>query len=319
VTPPSTTNRHTGSALSDDEIEALEQARAELDALTAHERYWPTSQVSAPPSLSPPQRVQRKDTKSPYARKAFGAMVLTFGIAATSIAQGWFSVSVATLMAVGLIFVGGGLVIGTLAGRPTGYIFTGLLLTLGLVGASMFAQTWNKGFGTRTFKPLAIRDVPKSYDLGVGELTVDLSALPVGQNPTTANINLGVGELTITVPDDAEVVVNARARGGEVLAFDSIESGSDLVTKRTFVPKNKVGTLSTNAKPAVRGESSKRRLVVNATIGFGSLAIARKSEMATQLEKRGFDISFGTDSETSRPTVPSFDPPASEVRGGRPD
>jgi phage shock protein PspC (stress-responsive transcriptional regulator) len=236
---------------------ALHLARQEIDALTAHEQYWPRSADSSGTSSSnnsPGHTIPLATKaavatvrKSPYARKAFAVLLLIGGAMTMSATQNWFDFSISSLMALGLMLIGGGLVLGAWLGRPIGFIFVGLVLSVGLMSAAILSDTWDKGFGAREFRPVAAADLKPSYALAIGELKLVIPKAAL-KNPTTkVNVKLGVGHLMVTVPDDAIVRLHATAKAGEISMFGRNISGNDLNKTATFTPKATIAKSSTSA------------------------------------------------------------------------
>lgn len=85
------------------------------------------------------------------------------------------------------------------------------------------------GIGERDYRPLQAADIPADgYELGVGQLVVDLRDLPWQQGQTVAlKSELGVGQMIVAVPPNVCVQADARAKAGEVLVRGSSSSGVD--------------------------------------------------------------------------------------------
>ncbi len=105
-------------------------------------------------------------------------------------------------------------------------------LTLVVIAACIAvvtAFTWfdvnlGDGIGEHTYAPASTSAVQPSYDLGIGNLKVDLSHLDAaGRHRITAR--LGIGELKIVVPRDADVRVNAHANVGDVYVLRNHDDG----------------------------------------------------------------------------------------------
>ena len=56
------------------------------------------------------------------------------------------------------------------------------------------------GVGDHTYQPAAAADVNKSYELGVGNLRVDLSRRRIRARRCACGAKVGIGELKIIVP-----------------------------------------------------------------------------------------------------------------------
>jgi phage shock protein PspC (stress-responsive transcriptional regulator)/predicted membrane protein len=106
------------------------------------------------------------------------------------------------------------------------------LLAVGLVAAVVavsaafgwFNVSLSDGVGKQTYVPTTIQDVRGTYRLGIGNLRVDLSQLPANAN-LHVNARVGIGKLRVIVPRNANVVVDARAKAGDVNAFDRHANG----------------------------------------------------------------------------------------------
>ena len=121
-----------------------------------------------------------------------------------------------------LLVVGLGLVVAAFTGgrRAKGGLITlGVVLSLALLIAS--TAPWRGvrgGVGDRTYAPATADAVRSSYELGVGDVEVDLSRIDVGDldRPISTAINAGIGDVTIVLPGDADVRVEANHGLGDV-------------------------------------------------------------------------------------------------------
>ena len=84
------------------------------------------------------------------------------------------------------------------------------------------------GVGDRDYRPASALDLREKYELGMGELIVDLrqTDLPPGDVPL--EIDLGVGEARVIVPEDVCVATDAQVGIGEVRNFDQHNEGIDV-------------------------------------------------------------------------------------------
>jgi phage shock protein PspC (stress-responsive transcriptional regulator) len=87
-----------------------------------------------------------------------------------------------------------------------------------------FNVSLDDGVGKHTSTPVAIQDVPSSYHLGIGNLTVDASHLPT-TGPVTIKAHVGIGKLRILVPQNAAVAVVATAKAGDIHALGQQDDG----------------------------------------------------------------------------------------------
>lgn len=132
----------------------------------------------------------------------------------------------------GLIAVGVILVVNARTGASHGgLIAVGIVLTVLLFLGTVIAFPFGGGIGERTERPTTLDQTAERFELGIGQLTVDLTALPAptaGDGPTLVGARLGIGELVVIVPEGVAVRVEAKAGLGNVRVFDLEEGGLDV-------------------------------------------------------------------------------------------
>jgi len=108
----------------------------------------------------------------------------------------------------------------------------GLLVTaiVALVAAVSLAFAWfdvglGDGVGTRVETPASSAELKPAYELGVGDLSIDLSGIGPVTTETHVQAKVGVGELEIIVAPDVSVSVDARAKAGEVYVLNQHDDG----------------------------------------------------------------------------------------------
>ena len=101
-----------------------------------------------------------------------------------------------------------------------------LALAAGMVAAS--GIDFDGGVGEREYRPATTADLRDRYELGVGELVVDLreTDLPAGDVPL--ELDLGLGEARVVVPDDVCVATSADVGIGNVSMFGRDNGGIDV-------------------------------------------------------------------------------------------
>ena len=158
-----------------------------------------------------------------------GLVVVVIGVAALLQAAGVSDVPWKAVLPGSLIAVGLGLVI---AGRRSesgqgGLIAIGIVLTVLLATASAVDIPLEGGVGEGTERPTSLSGVKSEYRLAVGQLTLDLTSVPVPVTGTarTVRAGVGVGQLIVELPSDQLAVVRGHAGVGQVAIFGESDEG----------------------------------------------------------------------------------------------
>jgi phage shock protein PspC (stress-responsive transcriptional regulator) len=136
-----------------------------------------------------------------------------------------------------LLVVGLGLVAAAFSGGRTargGLIASGVFLSFALVVASSAPWTGaSGGIGERTYRPTTAAEVRSLYELGVGEMTVDLTEVDLSDldDPIRTRIDHGIGDLNVLVPRSADVIVQVDQAVGDMRVF-----GGDAADDGRLVP-----------------------------------------------------------------------------------
>jgi phage shock protein PspC (stress-responsive transcriptional regulator) len=93
------------------------------------------------------------------------------------------------------------------------------------VAFAWFDVSLGDGVGTRVESPASSAELKSAYELGVGDLRVDLSNIGPLTTETHVQAKVGVGELRIIVPSTVSVTASARAKAGEVYALSRHADG----------------------------------------------------------------------------------------------
>jgi phage shock protein PspC (stress-responsive transcriptional regulator) len=119
-----------------------------------------------------------------------------------------------------------------------------------------FDLSLGDGVGERTYHVRDAGNLRERYELGVGELDLDLSNLELPKGETHVDAHVGVGQLRITLPPDGRVRYETQANYGDVFAFGEEAHGRDNGLDGTY-------------------GSGDRVLVVHATVGAGEIDLDR--------------------------------------------
>jgi hypothetical protein len=191
-----------------------------------------TAILETGPPIPPPAPPPTRPHKLPLTRLMLGALFVAGGALWLLGALDMVDVSVTAALSVALIVVGLALVAGSMTGRHSGLIMIGIVLTVGLAFTSTFDIRLDGGMGERTERPTSAADLKSEYKLGVGQLTLDLSALSLAPG-TRAQIKarVGIGELLVHI-GGAEIygglVIEGHAGLGQVTILGRESSGFDV-------------------------------------------------------------------------------------------
>lgn len=136
-----------------------------------------------------------------------------------------------------LVLIGGLILLWTTKQRSRGrriliaVTVSAFMLLAAAVAAAVVAFAWfdvslSDGVGNRVYEPAAATAIKPSYNVGIGNLKIDLSHLPA-QAQTHVKASVGIGELKVIVPRDASVAVNAHAKLGELYVLQHHDDGRD--------------------------------------------------------------------------------------------
>ncbi|WP_316523697.1 PspC domain-containing protein [Kitasatospora brasiliensis] len=119
-------------------------------------------------------------------------------------------------LAAALLVVGLTLLVGAKFGRARRLAATGLLLTLVLAFVGHSPKSVGDAVGNRTWTVASAADLSDRYNLGAGDIRLDLSAVDPAGAVLTTRVDLGAGDMTVIVPDDVTVNVTTKIGLGNV-------------------------------------------------------------------------------------------------------
>ncbi|HEY7455361.1 MAG TPA: PspC domain-containing protein [Thermoleophilaceae bacterium] len=177
-----------------------------------------------------------------------------------------------TVVAIAVIAAGVAILAGAFIKPVRWLVLPAVTLALSAGTVSAAGIDLDGGIGERDYRPNSVVDLRDTYQLGMGQLTVDLrqTDLPPGDVPMA--VDLGVGDARVIVPDDVCVATDAHVRVGEVRTFGLGNEGIDVDLED-----------APDAAPTVT------RLLVKADVGVGSLKIGR-SAFDTDFDRTHFDF-----------------------------
>jgi len=181
-------------------------------------------------SAAAPPRTETRRLVTPTVLSLLG---IAAGVLVALGAAGVAQVSVATAAAIGLAIVGAGLVASLWLGRAPGLVPVGLGLVALLLSASTL-ERWvgaarsmgdkmhfemngieSTGIGERRYVVTSIDDLERRYELGLGEVDLDLSALDFTGQERSLDVEVGLGKAKVIVPRDVAVEVRGEVGAGK--------------------------------------------------------------------------------------------------------
>ncbi len=172
-------------------------------------------------------------------RLIVGSFLVVAGVAWLMDSLGLVALSAGMVLSVGLILVGVALLV--TSARPGGHgglIILGVILTLVLgLGTTVRdradAALFRGGIGDRVERPSTRAEAQRTFELGAGNLRLDLTALGATRSPIRVRARVGTGELTVVVPSHAAVRITSHVQVGRITVFGQ-ERGSGLDVTDTF-------------------------------------------------------------------------------------
>jgi phage shock protein PspC (stress-responsive transcriptional regulator) len=101
-----------------------------------------------------------------------------------------------------------------------------IALAAGIVAAANI--DFDGGIGQREYRPGSSVDLRDHYELGIGELVVDLRDTDLPRGDVPLELEVGIGEARLIVPDDVCVATDADVGMGNVAVFGRDHGGIDV-------------------------------------------------------------------------------------------
>jgi phage shock protein PspC (stress-responsive transcriptional regulator)/predicted membrane protein len=147
------------------------------------------------------------------------AIVATAALLALAFASVWTAATGhGVAIAIALIAIGGMLVAAAFAGGARWLIVPAIALAVPLGAVAATDIRFSDGIGERHYRPASFESVPEDgYELGIGELLVDLRELPWTDTSTLdLNVDLGMGRLAVAVPENVCVSADVSTTAGDL-------------------------------------------------------------------------------------------------------
>ena len=196
---------------------------------------WGTSSPTAPWDMPPPPvpggsasaapEPDRHDRRHRHRHRhllgpgVFGVLLIWTGVA-------WLGgVGLTTGLAVGLVILGLGFVLGSFVGGSRALIFPALVVGFLLVVTAFVDIPFSGPIGEQHWSPDTRVELDDTYEVSMGEGTLDLSGMRLLELDTDIHASVGLGHLIVIVRDDQEVIVNTDVGAGEADVFGEQQNG----------------------------------------------------------------------------------------------
>jgi phage shock protein PspC (stress-responsive transcriptional regulator) len=183
---------------------------------------------------------------------------------------GVVSLSISALSAAALVVIGGGLLASLWLGPARGLMPLGVACAALLLVSSAVEPWWNdsskdwhaaladgRDVGQQTYRPLSIAELEDNYEVGVGELTLDLSALELDGTTRDVHIEVGIGKLSVIAPQGVSLEIKGEVGVGKASALDVESEGLGREVEKTEAG-TKAGQLNIDFEVGI-GEGKVRR------------------------------------------------------------
>jgi hypothetical protein len=174
----------------------------------------PSAAAEGQPSTVP---ASRPPARPSLFAPVLGALLAAAGLFGLLAVLDVYDVDAAVALASGVVIVGAAVAVGAMTQRRVGgLVFLGLILLAAFGVAAATPVSVSSGVGEKNERPATVAALQPSYELGVGELGLDLRAVALPPGTTHLDATVGVGRLVITVPRDVAVEIDARTGVGEL-------------------------------------------------------------------------------------------------------
>jgi phage shock protein PspC (stress-responsive transcriptional regulator)/predicted membrane protein len=192
---------------------------------------------------------------------ARGVIALLIGIAAVGAFAGVFVLAAlggGTTLAVLAIVAGVALVVAGLSGGARWLIAPALVLVLPLAIVAAADIRVDGGVGERQYRPVSVDDLRPDYELGMGQLVLDMRDVDLPAGTTKVHLQLGIGHTVVRVPEDACVSSDVQLGAGHAQVLDRSSDGLDVDFEQA--------SATTTDRP---------RLEIDSDLGIGALEVVR--------------------------------------------
>ena len=175
-----------------------------------------------------------------------------------------------------MIAVGAALTVSAFVGGQRWLVLPALILAIPLGFVAAAGIDVDGGIGDRDYQPTSVNELRDGYELGMGELRLDLTQVDLPPGRTPLKLDIGIGSLRVVVPDDVCVASDVRVGAGYARVLDRDSGGLDIDWRRSPLDRSGV-----------------KRLVIDGDVGIGELQVVNhRSEFTSWEHDDRFDQQF---------------------------
>lgn len=168
----------------------------------------------------------------PYGAIVSGALLVVVGGLWLLDAIDVLELRAAMVLPVVLAVIGLALIIGAFDGPHTGLVVAGVFVSIAVLAvAAAPPDAFHGGIGERDIRVTDQANLAPRYDVGVGEMRLDLGDLEMTYSDAV-DVTVGAGDLTILLPPDVPVDIDASVGAGQVNLLGETSDG--LSVNRTY-------------------------------------------------------------------------------------
>jgi phage shock protein PspC (stress-responsive transcriptional regulator) len=189
-----------------------------------------------------------------------------------------------------VIAIGAALTVSAFIGGRRWLILPALILAIPLGFVAAAGIDVDGGVGDRDYEPTNVAELRDGYELGIGELRLDLTQVDLPAGATPLKLDMGIGSVRVIVPDDVCVASDVRVGAGYTRVLDRDSGGLDVDWHRS--PIDNAGV---------------KRLVIDGDVGIGELQVVNNQSQFTDWEHDSrFDEKFDDRFRFGPGKVPDF-------------
>ena len=199
--------------------------------------------VDEPPAGPPsePARAAKAEPPAKGMRGVKSIIVVLTGIAiAIAAAAG---ASTATMLIIGLITLGGGMLVGGFVGKTVALLPLGILLAVGAIVSTVFTEVPRNFADTNYVAPTGekIGATGQSYTFDAGSVHLDLTKATFAPG-AKVEVHGGVGEVVVKLPETVDIDGNLTTKMGDVSWLNEHHGGRNAeLTIKDLGPDGKAG------------------------------------------------------------------------------